>query len=218
MPVWQVYVPSWQGSLGAQLPPAVQLLHVPPLQTLLFPQEVPSASLPVSAQTEVPVAHEVAPVRHAVVGVQVTPAEQLLHVPPLQTLLFPQEVPFARLPVSAQTEVPVAHEVAPVRQAVAGVQAAPAVQAPHAPPLQTLFVPQEVPFATFPVSAQTDIPVTQEVAPVRQAVAGVQAAPAVQAPQAPLLHTMFVPHTVPLTRLLPVSEHEMPAEQTVCPA
>ena len=40
-------------------------------------------------------------------------------------------------------------------------------------------VPHEVPFATFPVSAQTDIPVTHEVAPVRQAVAGVQAAPAV---------------------------------------
>ena len=84
--------------------------------------------------------------------------------------------------------------------------------------LHTLFVPHEVPFATFPVSAQTDIPVTQEVAPVWQAIAGVQAAPAVQAPQAPLLQTMFVPHTVPLTRLLPVSEHEMLGEQTVCPA
>ena len=218
MPVWQVVVPSWQGSLGVQLPPAVQLLQTPALHTLLVPHEVPFVTFPVSAQTEVPVAHDVAPVRQAVAGVQLTPAMQLLQVPPLHTLLVPHEVPLARFPVSAQTEVPVAHDVAPVRQAVAGVQLTPAMQAPQTPPLQTLFVPHEVPFATFPVSAQTDIPVTQEVAPVRQAVAGVQAAPAVQAPQAPLLHTMFVPHTVPLTRLLPVSEQSMLGEQTVCPA
>ena len=201
-----------------QLPPAVQLLHAPALHTLLVPHDVPFARFPVSAQTDVPVAHDVAPVRHAVVGVQVMPAVQLLHAPALQTLLVPHDVPFARLPVSAQTEVPVAHDVAPVRQAVVGVQVTPAVQLLQAPALHTLFVPHDVPFATFPVSAQTDIPVTQEVAPVRQAVVGVQEAPAVQAPQAPLLHTMFVPHTVPLTRLLPVSEHEMLGEQTFCPA
>ena len=218
MPVWQVVVPTWQGSLGEQLPPAVQLLHVPALHTLLVPHDVPFATLPVSAQTEVPVAHDVAPVRHAVAGVQVTPAVQDPQVPPLQTLFVPHDVPFAMLPVSAQTEVPVAHDVAPVRHAVVGVQVTPAVQDPQVPPLQTLFVPHEVPFAMFPVSAQTDIPVTQEVAPVRQAVAGVQAAPAVQDPQAPLLHTMFVPHTVPLTKLLPVSEQEIEGEQTVCPA
>ncbi len=201
-----------------QLPPAVQLPHVPALHTLLFPHDVPFVTFPVSAQTEVPVAHDVAPVRQAFVGVQVVPAVQLLHVPALHTLLFPHDVPFATFPVSTQTEVPVAHDVAPVRHAVAGVQVTPAVHAPQVPPLHTLLFPQEVPFATFPVSAQTDIPVTQEVAPVRHAVAGVQEAPAVQAPQAPLLHTMFVPHTVPLTRLLPVSEHEMLGEQTFCPA
>ena len=165
-----------------------------------------------------PVWQVMVPVWQRPLGVQLPPAVQLLHAPPLQTLFVPHEVPFATLPVSAQTEVPVAHEVAPVRQAVAGVQATPAVQAPQAPLLQTLFVPHDVPFATFPVSAQTDIPVTQEVAPVWHAVAGVQEAPAVQAPQAPLLHTMFVPQTVPLTRLLPVSEQEIEGEQTVCPA
>jgi len=133
-------------------------------------------------------------------------------------LFVPQEVPFATLPVSAQTEVPVEQEIAPVRQAVAGVQAAPSAQSPQAPALQTLFVPHSVPFGRFPVSAQTDAPVTQEVVPVRQALAGVQEAPAVHAVHFPLLHTMFVPHTVPLTRLLPVSEHEMVGEQTVCPA
>jgi len=81
-----------------------------------------------------------------------------------------------------------------------------------------LFDPQEVPFATFPVSRQTDIPVPQEVAPVRHAVVGVQGAADVQAPQVPLLHTMFVPHIVPLARLLPVSTQSMLGEQTDCPA
>jgi hypothetical protein len=133
-------------------------------------------------------------------------------------LFVPQEVPLATLPVSAQTEVPVAQAIAPVRQTVAGVQAAPSAQSPQAPALHTLFVPHVVPLGTFPVSAQTDDPVTQEVAPVRQALAGVQAAPAVHATHFPLLHTRFVPHTVPKTRLLPVSEHEMFGEQTVCPA
>ena len=110
-----------------QLPPAMQLLHVPALHTLFVPHEVPLAMLPVSAQTEVPVAHDVAPVRHAVAGVQVTPAVQAAQAPLLHTLFVPHDVPLATFPVSAQTEVPVAHEVAPTRQAVAGVQATPAM-------------------------------------------------------------------------------------------
>jgi hypothetical protein len=133
-------------------------------------------------------------------------------------LFVPHEVPFATFPVSAQTEVPVAHDVAPVRHALAGMQLTPAVQDPQVPLLQTLLVPQEVPFATVPVSAQTGVPVTHEIAPVRQAFAGVQAAPAVQAVHVPPLHTMFVPQEVPLARLLPVSEHDTLGEQTVCPA
>ena len=149
---------------------------------------------------------------------QLPPAVQLLHVPALQTLLVPHDVPFVKFPVSAQTELPVAHDVAPVRQAAAGVQETPAVHDPQVPPLQTLFVPHDVPFATFPVSTQADTPVTQEVAPERQALAGGQATPAVHDPQVPLLHTMFVPHTVPSTSLLPVSEQPMLGEQTVCPA
>ena len=121
-------------------------------------------------------------------------------------------------PVSPQTGAPVEHMIAPVRQAVVGVQAFPSTQSTQVPLPQTLFVPQVVPFARFPVSTQTDAPVTQEVAPVRQALEGVQAAPDVQALHFPLLHTMFVPHTVPLTRLFPVSAQEMLGEQTVCPA
>ena len=200
-----------------QLPPATQLPHVPPLQTLLFPHEVPSVTFPVSAQTEVPVAHDVAPVRHGLAGVQLAPATQLPHVPPSQTLLFPHEVPSVTFPVSAQTEVPVAHDVAPVRHGLAGVQLTPAVQLPHVPPLQTLFVPQEVPFVTFPVSPQTGAPVTQEVAPVRQTFVGVQAAPAVQAAHVPALHTMFVPHDAPLETFPDSVQTEAPVSQAVVP-
>ena len=200
-----------------QLPPAVQLLHVPPLQTWLFPHEVPSGTFPVSAQREVPVAHDVAPVRHGLAGVQLTPAAQLPHVPPSQTLSFPHEVPSVTFPVSAQTEVPVAHDVAPVRHGLAGVQLTPAAQEVQAPPLQTLFVPQEFPFAAFPVSAQTGAPVTQEVAPVRQAFAGVQAAPAVQAAHVPPLHTMFVPHDAPLETFPDSVQTGAPVSQVVVP-
>jgi hypothetical protein len=165
VPVWQVVVPTWQGSLGAQLPPAMQLVHVPALHTLLFPHEVPFVTFPVSMQTEVPVPHDVVPVRQAVAGVQLTPVMQVPQTPPLQTLFVPHEVPFVTFPVSAQTDVPDPHEVAPVRQAVAGVQLTPATQVPQTPPLQTLLFPHEVPSAKlFPVSTQsmsgeqTDIP------------------------------------------------------------
>jgi hypothetical protein len=213
-----VVIPSWQGSLGAQLTPAVQLLpQVPAVHTLLFPQEVPSATFPFSAQTDVPVAHDVAPVRQAFAGVQLTPAMQLPQAPALHTLLFPQDVPFATFPVSPQTEVPVAHEVAPVRHAFAGVQLTPAMQDPHAPLLQTLLVPHEVPFATFPVSPQTEVPVAQEIAPVRQAFVGVQSAPAVQAVQAPLPQTMFVPQDVPLETLPDSVQTAAPVSQIVVP-
>jgi hypothetical protein len=217
VPVWQVVVPSWQGSLGVQLPPAVQLPQVPPLHTLLVPHEVPSATFPVSAQTDVPVAHDVAPVRQAFAGVQLTPAMQLPQVPALHTLLFPHDVPFATFPVSAQTDVPVAHDVAPVRHAFEGWQVTPAMQDPQAPLLQTLLVPHEVPFAAFPVSPQTGAPVAQEIAPVRQAFAGVQSAPTVQAEQAPLPQTMLVPQDVPLETLPDSVQTAAPVSQVVVP-
>jgi len=187
------------------------------VHTLLFPHEVPSATFPVSAQTDVPVAHDVAPVRQAFAGVQLTPAMQLPHAPALQTLLFPHEVPFATFPVSAQTDVPVAHDVAPVRHAFAGVQMTPAMQLLQVPALHTLLFPHEVPFATFPVSAQTDVPVAHDVAPVRQAFAGVQMTPAEQAVQAPLPQTMFVPQDVPLETLPDSVQTGAPVSQVVVP-
>lgn len=132
-------------------------------------------------------------------------------------MFVPQEVPVATFPVSAQTDVPVAQDVAPVRQAFAGVQLTPAVHDPQAPLLHTLFVPQEVPFATFPVSPQTDAPVTQEIAPVRHGLAGVQVAPEVQEAQAPSLHTMFVPQEVPLATFPDSEQTGAPVSQAVVP-
>jgi hypothetical protein len=70
-----------------------------------------------------------------------------------------------------------------------------------------------------PVSVQTGAPVVQTIDPVRQALPGVQALPAAQVAHAPLLHTMFVPQTVPFACAFPVSMHDATpaAEQIVCP-
>ena len=92
------------------------------------------------------------------------------------------------------------------------------MQATQLPPLHTWFVPQAVPFGLFPVSAQTDVPVTHEVVPFRQTFGGWQLAPAVHATHVPLLQTRLVPQTVPLTRELPVSAQVMVGEQEVMPA
>jgi hypothetical protein len=119
------------------------------------PQLVPFAmGVPVSMHCDVPVEHDVVPATHGFgfVG-QPTPAAQAVHVPSKQTsgTVGPtsQVVPFARFAaVSMQVEVPVAQEVVPTLQGFGGVaQDSPSVQALHAPPLQTWFVPHEVPFA-----------------------------------------------------------------------
>jgi hypothetical protein len=128
LPVVQSSVPvGLHGSPVEQVAPELQTTQLPPLHTRLAPQVVPSGAVPVAWQVAVPDWQVVIPSWHGSLGVQLTPAVQLLHVPPLQTLLFPQVVPFAMLPVSAQTEVPVAQDVAPVRHAVVGVQVTPAV-------------------------------------------------------------------------------------------
>lgn len=72
-------------------------------------------------------------------------------------------------PVSMQTELPELHTVIPVLQTFPpGRQAVPAVQAPHVPPLHTMFVPHDVPFGSSPPSPHTGWPVVQEIAPILQ--------------------------------------------------
>jgi hypothetical protein len=87
------------------------------------------------------------------------------------------------------------------------VQETPTVHDTQTPELHTRFVPQEVPLATFPDSAQTGAPVLHVVPPVRQGLpVTVQLAPTVQSPQTPVaLQTLFVPQLVPAATSVPVS-------------
>lgn len=199
----QTVMPAWQAlPLGVQAIPAVQETQLPSLQTMLVPQEVPLVKFPDSVQTGTPVPQAIAPVRQGLpLTVQLAPAWQATQLPLLlQTLSVPQLVPAATgVVLSVQTGAPVEHESDPWWQALAGTQAAPCWQAPHWPSRQTMPVPQELPFGWLPDSTQTDVPVAQEVVPLRQGLpATVQATPAVQGTQAPPLQTMFWPQTVPL--------------------
>ena len=122
------------------------------------------------------------------------------------------------VPLSWQVGLPVVQICVPLWHGLLGVQAPPAVHDTQLPSLQTWLLPHIVPFATFPVSAQTGTPVTHEFAPVLQWFVGWQLAPAVHALQVPLLQTMFVPHDVPLARFRPVSEQVIAGEQACVPA
>lgn len=74
-----------------------------------------------------------------------------------------------------------------------------------------------MPFALLPVSTHISVPLAHEFVPVLHVLPGWQAAPAVHVLQRPLLHTMLVPHTVPLG-LLPVSAHtDAPVTHDVVP-
>ena len=100
------------------------------------------------------------------------------------------------------------------------MQATPTVQAVHAPPLQTMFVPQEVPLAAFADSVQTGAPVLQDVVPVRHGLPlTLQVAPTVQLTQLPVEpQTLFVPQPVPAATRVPVSlQTGVPDEQVSVP-
>jgi hypothetical protein len=220
VPVLQVSVPTWQGLVGVHAPPAVQATQVPALQTWFVPQAVPLERFPVSAQTDVPVMHDVAPIRQGLVGWQLAPAVQATQVPALQTRLVPQTVPLARFEALSVQVMVGEQEVTPVWQGLAGAQARPAVHETHAPPLHTMLVPQLMPFCALPDSMQTGAPVLQVVVPVRQGrPAMLQLAPAVQSPQAPAaLQTRLVPQAVPAGRFVPASMHcGVPVEQDSVP-
>ena len=69
------------------------------------------------------------------------------------------------------------------------------------------------------MAAQTDAPVTHEVAPVLHGgVVGVQLVPDVQAVQVPLSQTLFAAQVERLARFRPVSEQVIAGEQTAIPA
>jgi hypothetical protein len=97
------------------------------------------------------------------------------------------------------TGTPVEQEVVPVSHWLAGVQGALGVHATHAPLSQTMLAPHDAPFGPgMPVSAQTDVPVEQDVVPRSHWLVGVHGRPEEHATHDPPLHTMPVPHAVPL--------------------
>lgn len=172
-----------------------------------MPHDVPFATFPVSAQTGKPVTHEFAPVLQRFSGWQLAPGVHMPHTPLLQTMLVPQEVPLTRfLPVSVQV-IDGEQDCVPAWQRFVGVQASPTVQDRQLPLLQTRFVPQVVPLATFPDSVQTGAPVLHVYPAVRQGLpVTVQAAPTVQSMHTPpVLQTLFVPQPVPAATFVPLS-------------
>jgi hypothetical protein len=207
---------------GVQDIPAVHDTQFPALHTRFVPHEVPLATFPDSAQTGTPVLQVVVPVRHGLPETeQLAATVQLPQTPvALQTLFVPQLVPAATsVLLSLQTGVPVEQESVPVWHGfVVSVQGPFCWQLPHAPLSHTMFVPHEVPFGLLPLSTHVTVPVAQVVRPVRHApLVGVHVVPATQAAHAPLLHTMFVPQSVPLACSFPVSMHDRTplAEQAV---
>ena len=122
-----------------------------------MPQAVPSGWDPLSAHTELPVAQEIVPVLQRLAGWQEPPEEQVTQLPLLQTLPVPQAVPSGWDPLSAHTELPVAQEIVPVLQRLAGWQEVPEEHAMQLPLTQTFPVPQVVKSATG-----VQVPVAQE--------------------------------------------------------
>jgi hypothetical protein len=221
-PVTQDVVPFLQAfGLFVHALPAVHPPQLPMLQTRFVPQIVPFATFPVSAQTGTPVTHEVAPVLQWFVGWQAAPVLHTLQVPLLQTMFVPHDAPLARFrPVSEH--VIVGEQVCvPAWHGLAGVQTSPGVHDAQTPELHTMFVPQDVPFATFPDSIQTGPPEVQTVVPVRQGLPVTeQLAPAVQFVHTPVaLQTLLVPHAVPAARFVFLSvQTGDPVEQASVPA
>jgi hypothetical protein len=98
----------------------------------------------------------------------------------------------------------------------AGTQV-PLVQAAQLPALQTMFVPQVVPFGWLTESWQTGEPVAHDVTPVLHGFCGWQLEFAAHDTQVPALQTLSVPHETPFASEFPVSVQPMFGEQTVMP-
>ena len=141
-----------------------------------------------------------------------------LHDPALQTPPG-HEVPLPLLLPSMHTALPVAQSMVPLRHVELGfeVQPAPCVQALQKPALHTPPA-HVVPFALAVPSMHTALPVVQLMVPLRHAAFGlvVQLAPALQATQAPALHTPLG-HVVPFILLLPSTHTALPDAQLMRP-
>jgi hypothetical protein len=199
--------------------PALQALH-PPLRHTPPAQVVPLLLFEPSTHTGMPVLQSMLPLRQAELGFGVQPApwvhalqKPLLHTPP------GHEVPFVLFDPSTHCALPELQSMTPLRHALPGlvVQAAPALQALHAPLLHTPPA-HAVPFALFEPSTHWALPELQSMTPLRQALPGlvVQAAPALQALHEPLLQTPPA-QAVPLGLLLPLAQTAAPELHSVTP-
>jgi hypothetical protein len=194
---------------GVQAAPAMHAMQLPSMQTLLAPQDVPFGLFPDAVHVDAPVKQEVVPTLQGSARGHALPGVHAAHPPALQTFPLPQDVPFGtRAEVSEQLIVGEQTDL-PTWQGLAGVQASPAEQATHAPPLQTVPVPHDVPSGAFPDSKHTGAPVLQTVMPVRQGFPGIaQVDPAAQVAQVPVAsQTIPLPQTVPTGRFIAVSVH-----------
>ncbi|QDE67074.1 hypothetical protein BHS07_08550 [Myxococcus xanthus] len=135
-------------------------------------------------------------------------------MPLRQTLWVPQLAPSGLFSASVQTGAPDAQRMDAVRQGFGDSQLADSMQLSQLPAgLQTWFVPHVAPGVTgVPVSSQTGCPVSQEILPTWQTLAGAQALPSEQALQFPEKQTLPAPQDAPFARGTPVSTHSPVAQ------
>jgi hypothetical protein len=223
-PVLQSMTPVLQGAPGLVLQalPASHITQVPlPLHTMFEPHAAPAPTLSPSLQPgDVP--HTTMPSLHTppVLPVQTVPAAQLVHAPFLQTLSTPHDIPSVALTSSMQSGAPLLQSIAPFLHGFPGlvVQGAPVAQAMQvAAALQTCPVPQLSPgLLVVPLVQAADG--LQTVTPfVHGSLLVAQAAPVMQALQAPLKQSLLLPQGVPSRAATPSSQVWPSAPHTIRP-
>jgi hypothetical protein len=135
-------------------------------------------------------------------------------------MLVPHFLPFASVVPASHTGSPVEQSVVPgeLQALSVYVHDAAGVHAPHEPSLQYMSVPHGNPSSVgVSVLVQTEAPEEHTVVQIVHESAGVQTVPAVQETHAPLSHTSFVPHPVPLATFTEPTHVETPEEHEVVP-
>jgi hypothetical protein len=185
------------------------------------PQAVPALALSASMQPD-DMPQVTTPSLHAPPGLvlQTVPAAQVVHMPVLQNLSVPQVVPSDASVLSRHCGAPVLHAIAPFLHGLPelvehGAPAAHGMQVAAA--LHTWPVPQLAPgLLVVPLVHAAGL---QTVAPsAHGSLLVVQATPAVQVTQAPLMQSMLLPHGVPSRALSPSPQVLPSAPQVTRPS
>jgi hypothetical protein len=139
-----LHIPEGQSSsrLALQLPWLQVGVTSESIGQVVVPQIVPAGRFVLSTHSDTPVAHEVTPVLHGLVGVHGWFAVQVPQVPEWQTLLAPQVVPsVATRQAPLPLHVPVSQSAGVTPQAASAVPAATLAQVPGVARLQAMQVP-----------------------------------------------------------------------------